>query len=616
LTTDEFRKLSTVAALLIPHDGAVLTLRSPDRLDVRLFSNADDDDPHAEEHLSAPAEGDMGRLITGEEARRRGFGAGVQVPIRVTNGTGGFLTLLARLPRTYHDDTLQKAQTLADYISTLLRHDDAVRQMSQDLLSLLTDVLDIRDVFPRVSEIVAAALPHDRLVLWLPQDQVTHVASNDDGPSIEQVKGPEVDRFPVDGFKLIGDLAREAEPADRKEPLLAAGYRSFLIVSTSTRFQPLHLTFWSKQPNAFSLQDVTVARHIAGCVGVAFSHQQLADAERRAAGARARAECLEVRVKSLAAELDLRSGLGRAIGHSAEWTNVLKKATQVAATETTALVQGESGTGKEVVARFIHRASPRKDGPFIAINCAALPEQLLESELFGYERGAFTGAQQSKVGQIELASNGVLFLDEITEMSLSAQAKFLRVLQEHEFQRLGGTRPIKANVRVIAATNRDLRKTVERGTFREDLYYRLQVFEIAIPPLRDRKSDVLPLADALLQDIARSFSRPVAGLTADAKRALLDYSWPGNVRELRNALERAAILSEGGLIAPQHLLLPTRPHAGPAETTDLNEVERRTIGHVMRETRGNKSRAAKRLGLSRTQLYGRLRKYGLDTADL
>jgi transcriptional regulator with PAS, ATPase and Fis domain len=322
-----------------------------------------------------------------------------------------------------------------------------------------------------------------------------------------------------------------------------------------------------------------------------------------------------LRAKSLAAELDLRSGLGHAIGHSPEWTNVLKKATQVAATETTALVQGESGTGKEVVARFIHRASPRKDGPFIAINCAALPEQLLESELFGYERGAFTGAQQSKVGQIELASNGVLFLDEITEMSLSAQAKFLRVLQEREFQRLGGTRTIKANVRVIAATNRDLRKAVEQGAFREDLYYRLQVFEIAIPPLRDRKGDVLPLADAFLQDIARSFGRPPAGLTADAKRALLEYNWPGNARELRNALERAAILCEGGLIAQQHLVLPTKTHVAAAQTTDLNEVERQTIGHVMRETHGNKSRAAKRLGLTRTQLYGRLRKYGLDTVD-
>jgi transcriptional regulator with PAS, ATPase and Fis domain len=266
-----------------------------------------------------------------------------------------------------------------------------------------------------------------------------------------------------------------------------------------------------------------------------------------------------------------------------------------------------------VVARFIHRASPRKNGPFVAINCAALPEQLLESEVFGYERGAFTGAQQSKPGQLELASGGTLFLDEVSEMSPSAQGKFLRVLQEREFQRLGGTRPIKANVRVIAATNRDLRKAVAQGVFREDLYYRLQVFEIAIAPLRDRKSDVLPLVDAFLQDLARSFGRPLAGLTADARRTLLEYDWPGNVRELRNALERAAILCEGGLIAPQHLLLPVGRQPATAETTDLNVVEQQTVEHVMRETRGNKSKAARRLGLTRTQLYGRLRKYGLDS---
>ena len=247
------------------------------------------------------------------------------------------------------------------------------------------------------------------------------------------------------------------------------------------------------------------------------------------------------------------------------------------------------------------------------IVAAAVPHDRLVLWLFQdkvtHERGAFTGAQQSKAGQIELAANGVLFLDEVTELSQSAQAKLLRVLQEREFQRLGGTRTIKANVRVIAATNRDLRKAVEQGTFREDLYYRLQVFEIAIPPLRDRRSDVLPLADAFLQDIARSFGRPLAGLTAAAKRALIEYSWPGNARELRNALERAAILCEGGLIAPQHLLVPVERHVARVETTDLKEFERQTIEQMMHATHGNKSRAAKRLGLSRTELYSRLRKY-------
>src|SRR5205814_1787647 len=271
-----------------------------------------------------------------------------------------------------------------------------------------------------------------------------------------------------------------------------------------------------------------------------------------------------------------------------EWLDVLKKATQVAATDTTVLLSGDSGTGKEVVARFIHRASARKAGPFVALNCAALPDQLLESELFGYERGAFTGAQQSKPGQIELASGGVLFLDEVSEMSLSAQAKFLRVLQEREFQRLGGTRLQKANVRIVAATNRDLRKAVERGDFREDLYYRLQVFDIRIAPLRERKSDILDLSEAFLDEIGASFGRPPAGLTRDAREALLQHDWPGNVRELRNALERAAILCEGGLISAQHLALHASTRSSQRATTDLNTVERETIAQVLRECRWHK----------------------------
>jgi DNA-binding NtrC family response regulator len=623
LTTEEFRNLSALAALLIPHDEADLMLWSHGRSAVRWLLSTRAADPIAREEWSAPSEPeDVARLMTDEEARAYGFAAGVRAPLRITCDTQGVLSLLTHRPRAYDDDTLPRAQTLADYIASVLCHEQAVSRMSENLLSTLADVLDIREVLPRVSEIVAAALPHDRMTVGFADGQdefVTYAASNNDGPSVERVKIPDYDQFAEGGFTLVRDLAQMpvpvTEPVDMREQLLASGYRSFLVAHTSTRFQQLNIGFWSKQRNALSIRDVPVARRVADLVGLVLSHQQLAEAERQMAEARARAERLELRAKSLAAELDLRSGLGRAIGHSPEWTRVLRQATQVAATDTTALVQGESGTGKEVVARFIHRASSRKDGPFIAINCAALPEQLLESEVFGYERGAFTGAQQSKVGQIELASNGVLFLDEITEMSLSAQAKFLRVLQEREFQRLGGTRTIKANVRVIAATNRDLRKMVERGGFREDLYYRLQVFEIAIPPLRHRTSDVLPLADAFLQDIARSFGRPPAGLTAGAKRALLEHSWPGNARELRNALERAAILCEGGLIAPQHLVLPTSPHTLTAETTDLNEVERQTITHVMRETHGNKSRAAKRLGLSRTQLYVRLRKYGLNTDD-
>jgi transcriptional regulator with PAS, ATPase and Fis domain len=292
----------------------------------------------------------------------------------------------------------------------------------------------------------------------------------------------------------------------------------------------------------------------------------------------------------------------------------MRKAAQVALTETTVFLQGESGTGKEVVARFIHRASPRKNGPFIAINCAALPEQLLESELFGYERGAFTGANQAKAGQIELASTGVLFLDEVSEMSPMAQAKLLRVLQEREFRRLGGTRPVKVNVRVIAASNRDLHRAVADGSFREDLFYRLQVFDIRMPPLRERRGDIPLLTDAFLEEFHRSTGCASAGLTPDAREMLVGYAWPGNVRELHNALERAAILCEGGLITGEHLSLRATSFAAPRRPASLSDVERRTIEQVLHESEGNKSKAARRLGITRTQLYGRLRKYGLETA--
>jgi len=232
---------------------------------------------------------------------------------------------------------------------------------------------------------------------------------------------------------------------------------------------------------------------------------------------------------------------------------VLSQATKVATTEATVLLSGESGTGKEVVARLIHRASPRAEGPFVALNCAALPEHLLESELFGHEKGAFTGAATAHPGKIEQAAGGVLFLDEVGEMSLPVQAKFLRVLQEREFQRLGGSRTIKADVRVIAATNRDPRQAMERGTLRDDLYYRLSVFEIALPPLRERLDDVLDLAHSFLEEIGETVGRPAVGIARDAKDQLLAYGWPGNVRELRNAIERAVILADGGMIRSEHL---------------------------------------------------------------
>jgi transcriptional regulator with PAS, ATPase and Fis domain len=371
------------------------------------------------------------------------------------------------------------------------------------------------------------------------------------------------------------------------------------------------VAFWSKQPLAFNRTHVPLARRIAYHLGLRASSRQPG---RVTPAIDERAHRLDTGVRRGVDRLKAATHL-QVVGESAEWRDVLRKATQVAPTDTTVLITGASGTGKEVVARFIHAASKRKDGPFVALNCAALPEQLLESELFGYERGAFTSAQQAKPGQLEVASGGVLFLDEVTEMSLSAQAKFLRVLQEREFQRLGGTRLLKANIRVIAATNRDLRKAVERGDFRTDLFYRLGVFDIQIPPLRERRADIVPLSETFLQEIGTSFGRPPAGLTRDARQALLQYDWPGNVRELRNVLERATILCEGGLIDTTHLTLESGARSPRNDTTDLRVVERATIAKVLQECRGNKSRAARRLGLTRTQLHLRIRKYQLEEAD-
>jgi two-component system NtrC family response regulator len=493
--------------------------------------------------------------------------------------------------------------------------------VSEQLLRTMSATLDVRQIFPEIAELASQIVACDRFTLTFDDGEgnvFIQASSNDDFPNVPITVGESGKRALNDPFFIAEDLTEEPlpilTPPDLNARIAALGYRSLLRVHVRARDERIGIAFWSKRPRAFTLEDVPMARRVADHVALAVSHEQLAEAARQIAEARARAERLEARVMSLTEELASRRG--RVLGGSPEWQLVLKHAAQVAETNTTVLLTGESGTGKEVVARFVHGASPRKEAPFVALNCAALPEQLLESELFGHERGAFTGALNAKPGQIELAAGGVLFLDEVTEMSLSAQSKFLRVLQEREFQRLGGTRTLKANVRVIAATNRDLRQAVERGVFREDLYFRLNVFGIRLPPLRERRGDIALLSEAFLDEIGKSFGRPPGGLTREAVRTLERYDWPGNVRELRNALERACILCEGGLITPEHLSLPRNADESndAPPPGDLHVMEQHAIAQVLQQVGGNKSEAARRLGLSRTQLYVRLRKYRLEPA--
>jgi two-component system, NtrC family, response regulator AtoC len=292
---------------------------------------------------------------------------------------------------------------------------------------------------------------------------------------------------------------------------------------------------------------------------------------------------------------------------------------KVARTAATVLLLGESGTGKEVAARSIHAQSPRATKPFMAINCAALTDTLLESELFGHEKGAFTGATERKRGRLELADGGTFFLDEVGELKLELQAKLLRVLQERRFERVGGSRTLEVDVRWIAATNRDLRGMIDEGRFREDLYHRLAVFPIKLPPLRDRPADILPLARALLDRIARDLKRSLPRLTPAAEKRLQAASWRGNVRELANTLERAAILAEGDQIDASHIWLDdasAKPAASAGltgtEIRPLADLEKEAILHALEVVGGNRRKAAEQLGIGERTLYDRLKKYGVD----
>jgi len=705
-----FARVAEAAATVLPFDVIIVErLEGPDTLKLYSFAGGSSQGPDTARladfspALRPPSRcaqriDDLSQVLdpsfpADRAVQEQGWRSSLVAPVLRRKEVAGFVWLGSRRPWAFTADHEAALCPIADLLGLALEHErlwslDAERrrrlEVLDQLLLTMAPVLDVREIFNQLSAVVQTVLPHDRLAL-------ASYSADRRLLTFDALSGEPVPDLPL-GFSMDGKQKRAAHDTDEEviddvealpeaagvPPEAAAahrrlgralGTRSLLRISLRLEGGLVgELAFISQTPGRYSQEDIVVARRVADHVSLALSHQRLAAEQRQAAEARERAAQLEERVEALKEELETSRGYRRVLGESKLWQDVLTLAAKVAPTETTVMLTGESGTGKEVVARFIHRGSPRARGPFVALNCAALPETLLESELFGHEKGAFTGAAATHPGRIEQAAGGVLFLDEVGEMSPAVQAKLLRVLQEREFQRLGGTRPLKANVRVLAATNRDLDVALARGQFREDLYYRLRVFEIRLPPLRERREDILPMAQAFLEELGPAVGRPAAGISRQAHEALLSYPWPGNVRELRNVLERASILCDGGLITLEHLPVgvgrgqpagigalpragagtgtfrelpetggaPVVPGGGdgaslpagsfrpggepgtsaafPPGGVNLEMVERDLIAKALQEARNNRSRAARLLGISRSQLYYKLQKHGIEAA--
>ncbi len=392
------------------------------------------------------------------------------------------------------------------------------------------------------------------------------------------------------------------EPPEVSESIRRAKVQAVVAAPLRSAGEILGALYFAKQEGSFGEEDLFAVSAASNQVALLLGH--LLEEERLAEERRVLIE-------------QIRSS-HRIVGTSKAISEVLEFIARAAPTDATVLIRGETGTGKELVASAIHYASPRAGKPFVQLNCAAIPENLLESELFGHEKGAFTGATSRKLGHFEVADGGTVFLDEVAELSPACQAKVLRLIEEKRFERVGGTESISVDVRILAATNQDLRKAVSEGRFREDLYWRLDVLHIEIPPLRERPDDILLLAEYFLENVRGPGGKRLR-LAPDAKDALLSYSWPGNVRQLKNVIENAVIMSRGEEIHADDLRLVDFGRAQQLEAAEaeswkprsLAEVEREHILRVLKWTKGNKKRAAEILGIERGTLYARLRSYGM-----
>jgi formate hydrogenlyase transcriptional activator len=411
----------------------------------------------------------------------------------------------------------------------------------------------------------------------------------------------------------VEELRRWPRLLERVQPYAVQSYCWLPLTTACRRLGAL--VFTSKQPSAYDAADMDFLQQVANQVAVAVENA-LAFQEIAALN-----DLLHRKNVYLEEEVRAENNFGDVVGESAALRRVLKEVETVAPTDSTVLIRGETGTGKELIARALHELSPRQGRTFVKLNCAAIPTGLLESELFGHERGAFTGAICQKVGRFELAHHGTLFLDEVGDIPPELQPKLLRVLQEQEFERLGSTKTIKVDVRLVAATNRDLARMVADGTFRADLYYRLNVFPVVLPPLRERPEDIPGLVRHFTQRFARRMGRRIETIPSAVMDALVCYPWPGNVRELQNVIERAVILSPGpSLQVPPGDLQPaaTQADAPASAAVSLADAERQHILGALRETDGvlgGPEGAAARLGMKRSTLYKKMKKLGISRPE-
>lgn len=498
-----------------------------------------------------------------------------------------------------------------------------------DITNLLVSHRDLGDLFETLSSALRGRLGHDLLILslWNAEKDTVRLlyldfpTSRGAFPSAPTGHEKALSRLPwAPAIRERRTMLLHAEDYDMADPDVSAkvkgeGLQTSVSVPLQSRDRVLGvLNFASRRVDAFAPEDIHLMERVAAQVALALdnalAYQEIQSLKDR----------LSEEKHYLESEVGEDFAPDEVIGDSPAIQTVLRQVRAAAPSDATVLLQGETGTGKELMARLVHEQSRRRDRTFVKLNCAAIPFGLLESELFGHEKGAFTGAIQQKKGRLELADGGTLFLDEVGELPLELQPKLLRALQEREFERLGGTRTLSVDVRLIAATNRDLEQMVKEGRFRADLFYRLHVFPVRMPPLRDRREDIPALARYFIQKHARRLGRAITRIPPAVMEALQAGAWPGNIRELENFLERSVILSTGAeLKAPLSELRVPESVSTSREALTLDEAERQAILQALRDSKGRvagPSGAAAKLGIKRTTLQSRMKKLGLATADI